>query len=197
MEIVYPTLDKASKDAIKNQVDPKELKAGAVKIRAAVIILMVGIVYIHIFLFNFFFFSFLCNYNYYISSDYVMSILEDTRNIVKAESKALARLLIWLCTTGLCLEKSQVLFLRENISVCFCHENHNHIVLNHGSRYRILVRIFEGFIRVWILSVKDTSMKHYGFSRIRILLVQDTSMQYWGSKSGIQCLFDPGIRDLE
>jgi hypothetical protein len=37
MEIIYPTLDKASKDAIKNQVDPKELKAGAVKIRAAVI----------------------------------------------------------------------------------------------------------------------------------------------------------------
>jgi hypothetical protein len=37
MEIVYPGLDKASKDAIKNQVDPKELKAGAVKIRTAVI----------------------------------------------------------------------------------------------------------------------------------------------------------------
>jgi hypothetical protein len=36
MEIVYPTLDKASKDAIKNQVDPKELKDRAMKIRAAV-----------------------------------------------------------------------------------------------------------------------------------------------------------------
>ncbi len=37
MEIVYTTLDKASKDAIKNQVDPKELKAGPLKFRAAVI----------------------------------------------------------------------------------------------------------------------------------------------------------------
>jgi hypothetical protein len=37
MEIIFPNLDKASKDAITNQVDPKELKARAVKIRTTVV----------------------------------------------------------------------------------------------------------------------------------------------------------------
>jgi hypothetical protein len=37
MDIVYPNLDKPSQDAIKDQVDPKDLSGGGVKIRAAII----------------------------------------------------------------------------------------------------------------------------------------------------------------
>ncbi len=37
MDIVFPNLDKHSQNAIKDQVDPKDLSGGGVKIRAAIV----------------------------------------------------------------------------------------------------------------------------------------------------------------
>jgi hypothetical protein len=42
MDIIYPSLDKASQNAIKDQVDPKELNGGGVKIRASIIEHIIG-----------------------------------------------------------------------------------------------------------------------------------------------------------